>query len=245
MITFDPDPQAIFNPHNLEFDFEVDKAILIFDDGIWHDFILKQATTVPVKNARGRTLNNYRQLKYQDENILLVYPATGGAGAAIDLELVIASGIKNIVSFGTCGVLDKNIPKNSLIIPTAAIREEGVSYHYLADSDEIAISQNFIDIIKDNVKKSGLNHYLGKIWTTDAVYRETNNKLKLMKLKNCIAVDMELASLLAVAQFRGVNLASFLIADDNIDNGKETVSPAKPETILNLAIKILINIINE
>ena len=40
-------------------------------------------------------------------------------------------------AFGTCGVLDRDIEATSIIIPTAALRDEGTSYHYLPASDEV------------------------------------------------------------------------------------------------------------
>jgi purine-nucleoside phosphorylase len=42
------------------------------------------------------------------------------------MELLIVSGIDIIVFFVTCGATDKKIPKNIIIIPASAFREEVV-----------------------------------------------------------------------------------------------------------------------
>lgn len=162
-------------------------------------------------------INTFRINKYDNEDILLVCPNTGGSASTIDMELLIASGIEKVVAFGTCGAMDKNIAKNTIIVPTSAVREEGVSYHYLPPSDEINQNRDSIKIMIEVFSRFGMKYLSGKVWTTDAVYRETANKLKMMQDNGCLAVDMELASLLAVAEFRHIDFAGFLVTDDNID----------------------------
>ena len=82
----------------------------------------------------------------------------------------------------------------------------------------------------------------GKIWTTDAVYRETYGKVKLMQERGCIGVDMELSALLALAKYRDVKFFQFLIGDDAV--GGEIVSPLERnnQEIFNTAISLLLNI---
>jgi len=55
------------------------------------------------------------------------------------LEEVIAKGGKKFVFFGSCGTLDKELPAGHLIVPVAAYRDEGTSYHYAPVSDYIEI----------------------------------------------------------------------------------------------------------
>lgn len=43
----------------------------------------------------------------------------------------------------------------------------------------------------------------GKVWTTDAIYRETKAKLEARKNEGCVAVEMELAGVQAVCDFYG------------------------------------------
>ena len=51
----------------------------------------------------------------------------------------------------------------------------------------------------------GLPNVAGKVWTTDAIYRETKAKLDARKKEGCIAVEMELA------------LYDFLVTGDVLD----------------------------
>ncbi|QIH76043.1 hypothetical protein GTN31_06690 [Macrococcoides canis] len=50
----------------------------------------------------------------------------------------------------------------------------------------------------------------GKVWTTDAMMRETNNNVEMRKNDGCIAVEMELAGVQAVCDFHGFEFYNFL-----------------------------------
>ncbi len=221
MIKFDPDKSALFNPSVLDLFGSPSRALMIFDDEVWEVYIKKQDNieVSPIKNDKKGVFDNFFIYKYGQENILLVSPADGVGGSAmsaVEMELLIASGINKIVAFGTCGAMDKKIAKNTIIIPKSAYREEGVSYHYLPPSDEVIQDTKLVSVMNELFSKHNVSFLNGKVWTTDAVYRETAGKLQTMKNNGCVAVDMELASLLAVAQFRNISFASFLITDDNI-----------------------------
>ena len=218
MIEFDSNKEAIFNPQDLQLEIPVTQAILVFDDDIWEDYVLpnKNLDAMDVKNNRGRIFSTYRLITRDNKKILLAYPSAGGSASVMEVELLIASGIKKIVAFGTCGSISTKIAKNTLLVPVAAKREEGTSYHYLPPSDEVEQSTESIDAIENTFKAYNEDYRKGKIWTTDAIYRETSGKLENLQKMGYIGVDMELASLLAMAKFREIKFAEFLIADDNI-----------------------------
>ncbi len=244
MIKFDPDKNALFSPTSLDLFGNPTKALMIFDDEVWEDYIKKQDNieVSPVKNDEKGVFDNFMIYKAGKENILLVSSADGVGGSAmsaVEMELLIASGINKIVAFGTCGAMDKKISKNTIIIPTSAYREEGVSYHYLPPSDEVTQDANSIIVMNKFFSKYDVHFLNGKVWTTDAVYRETVGKLQTMKNNGCIAVDMELASLIAVAQFRNISFASFLITDDNIDGQNLHENERDPEKLFKAALEIV------
>ena len=244
MIIYDSSSETIFGPCDLKLDAKPDKCLLIFDDEIWNDYVLtnKNLATFSARNTYGRIFDTYRYLNMDGEKILLVYPTTGAAGSVCDMELLIASGIKKFVAFGTCGRLNKNIAKNTIILPTSAYREEGTSYHYLPESDEIEVDQLLLQKAKSVFDKTTLTVIEGKIWTTDAVYRETYGKVKLMQERGCLGVDMELSALLALAKYRDVKFFQFLIGDDAVSG--EIVPPLERnnQEIFNTAISLLLNI---
>ena len=56
----------------------------------------------------------------------------------------------------------------------------------------------------------------GAIWTTDAVYRETRDKVANYASQGIKAVDMEYAALKAVAGFRHVSFAAVMLVSDEL-----------------------------
>ena len=141
-----------------------------------------------------------------------------GASACVsNMEEIVAMGAENIFVCGECGVLDGAIEDARLIIPTAAVRDEGTSYHYLPPSDEIEMDSRSVSLIEEVFREKGLQYIKGKLWTTDAPYRETTEKMERRKAGGCIAVDMECSALAAFARLRGIRHAQFVYAADNLD----------------------------
>ena len=59
------------------------------------------------------------------------------------------------------------------IVPTAAIRDEGTSYHYLPPAREVEPYAPAVDAIVATLERHHVPHVTGKTWTTDGLYRET------------------------------------------------------------------------
>ena len=57
----------------------------------------------------------------------------------------------------------------------------------------------------------------GRVWTTDALYRETRDQVRKRKAEGCLAVEMELAGVQAVCDFHGWSLYDYLITGDVLD----------------------------
>jgi len=156
------------------------------------------------------------KINYKGKDIAIYTTMLGGAASAALLEEVIAKGGREFVFFGSCGTLDSEISAGCLIVPTAAYRDEGTSYHYLAPSDfiEITTADKLANILSD----MELPCVKAKTWTTDAFYRETRKNMMLRKEEGCLSVEMECASVSSVCQFRNVEFYQYLFTEDNLDS---------------------------
>lgn len=141
----------------------------------------------------------------------------GAAGAGGQLEEVYALGVETVIVFGSCGVLDRSIEDCEIIIPNSAVRDEGLSYHYVPASDEIAVNLKYISEFTAILDEVNVGYRIGKTWTTDAIYRETRAKMERRKAMGCICVEMECSAMAAVAQFHEKEFFQFLFAADNLD----------------------------
>lgn len=160
------------------------------------------------------------KISYKGINVAIFMSRVGASACAVSYEEVIAMGLEKLIIYGTCGVLDKTIEDLSIIIPTSAVRDEGTSYHYLEASDEVSVNEKYIDEFIKILKEHNYSYTLGKVWTTDAPYRETRDKVKLRKSSGCVCVDMECSALSAVSKFRNKELFQFFYAADNLDGAK-------------------------
>jgi uridine phosphorylase len=132
------------------------------------------------------------------------------------LEEVIALGCRDFVACGGAGVLDSSIAVGQVIVPTAAVRDEGTSYHYLPPSREVEPHPEAVAAIEVTLRAHGVDYITGKTWTTDAIYRETPSKVARRRGEGCLAVEMEAAAFFAVARFRGVRFAQMLYGGDDV-----------------------------
>lgn len=157
------------------------------------------------------------RMEIQGVELAMALPHVGGPTASSFIEEVRVMGGKYFVFFGAAGTLSKEIPLNSFILPTAAIRDEGLSYHYLPPSEEVELDPASVAACRKAMEELGLPFVEGKTWTTDAFYRETRTKMERRKKQGCVCVEMECASLAAVAKFRDVKFAQFFYVTDNLD----------------------------
>ncbi|MCL2671532.1 MAG: nucleoside phosphorylase [Clostridiales bacterium] len=156
------------------------------------------------------------ELAYKGAKVVLIEAFMGAPGAAGQIEELTALGCRKFIACGACGVLDHDIAVGHLIIPTAAVRDEGTSYHYIAPAREIVANVHIVQVIEETLSAKGLPYIKAKTWTTDAFYRETPAKIQLRKAEDCVAVEMEAAAYMAVAQYNDVEFGQILYAGDNL-----------------------------
>jgi uridine phosphorylase len=153
---------------------------------------------------------------YEGKKVHITLGYLGAAGSAGFLEELIAYGFTKFIVCGGAGVLQKDIAVGHLIIPTSAVRDEGVSYHYIEPSREVESNKEVLEIIEDDFNKHKISYIKAKTWTTDSSYRETKEKVALRKSEGCVTVEMEAAAFFAVSKFRNVKLGQVLYGGDDI-----------------------------
>jgi uridine phosphorylase len=155
-------------------------------------------------------------LEYKGKKIALAVAYVGAPGAAVQMEVLTALGCRKYIACGGCGVLQKDIAVGHLIIPTAAVRDEGTSYHYVKAAREIAADERGVGVVENILTQHGVPYIKAKTWTTDAFYRETPAKIQQRIGEGCVTVDMEASAYMAVAQYNKVEFGQILYAGDNL-----------------------------
>ena len=137
----------------------------------------------------------------------IVPRSIGGSYAVLVAEQLLASGARVIVGLTSAGRVSPKLQIPSLVVATAAIRDDGTSFHYLPASRSVTAPPGPVALLASGLKRLGLPVYEGTLWTTDAPYRETRQQLDQYGEEGVLAVEMQAASLFALAQVRHAQIA--------------------------------------
>ena len=148
-----------------------------------------------------------------------IVPRTiGGPYAVLISEQLRAAGAKPIVGLTSAGRVSPNLPLPSIVVVNGAIRDEGTSLHYMspfaairtptADAVEPLIAE--LSAVASHVRQ-------GRVWTTDAPYRETRQQLDHWAKQDVLAVEMQAASMFAFAYARGAAVAVIALVSNSVD----------------------------
>ena len=154
-------------------------------------------------------------INYKGEEITLCQAPVGSAPSAQILDWLIAHGVREIISAGSCGALEK-FPEGTFLVPYKALRDEGASYHYAPPSRFMEISERARCAIKETVLEHRMKYKEVITWSTDGFFRETKEKVTYRKSDGCSVVEMECSELAAVASFRGVTFGMILYTADSL-----------------------------
>ena len=215
--SFDNKTPSKINPNLNKNRFKCDICILTFSN-ILEEYVLNNYKTEIVgyiKMVNGKI--PIYSFEYNNKKICL-YKTIQGAPTAVacleDSREIIDT--NKYIAFGGSGCLNKEIARGKITVPTEAYRDEGTSYHYIEPSDYITI-KNYKKVA-EFMETKNLPYVLGKTWTTDSIYRETEGNMEKRKNDGCISVEMECSALQAVCDFRNIELYYFLSSGDLLDS---------------------------
>ncbi len=220
MIThsFDDKSEPLFTPESF-FGAQrrlCDICILTFSDVIFRElqtrFVLHEAAMLRPASGR-RPIYLFEYAGRTLSTMLCGCGATIAGNDVIELNWLV--GATKFIMFGSAGSLNRQATEGKYVVPTEAYRDEGMSYHYAPPADYIAI--HTADRTEALLREQGLPTVRGRVWTTDAFYRETKNQFEVRRGEGCLAVEMELAGVQAVCDFHGFELYDFLVTGDVLD----------------------------
>jgi uridine phosphorylase len=191
-------------------DIGVENAILCFGDSFYSSL-----RTAFVKKNPKKAPDCSGSLKGFVAGEVAVYQSHIGAPAAAMLfDILIASGVKRLLMLGMAGSISADCHIGDVVVPTWGIREEGTSHHYLRSDEQVKASLTMIRGIKKHFGHLGLREC--GVWTIDAPYRETPEKVKSYSARGVLVVEMECTALMSVAQCRKKSFGSVLVVTDEV-----------------------------
>jgi len=221
MITesFDNLTEAIIDPKRSDHAPKVDACIITFSYKI-RDFVLQNYECKEIaRDASTCGQTPIYGLGFNGKKFAFLMSFIGAPAAVGTVEGArVLLNCDKFIAFGGAGCLNKEIARGKVMVPTAAYRDEGTSYHYVPAADYITLKNSCK--VAAFMEEYGIPYVLGKTWTTDAIFRETRGNFEKRKAEGCISVEMETAGLQAVCDFRGLEFYNFLTSGDLLDAPK-------------------------
>lgn len=214
ILEFDDSKVATLNPTSfMEQPFKTDKMIITFFPEVIDELAADGKITLERRIDGENPVLIYRFL---DDDILITLGQVGCPACAGHLDLFHAMGVTHVMFCGGGGVLDKNIEVGQILVVDGAIRDEGFSYHYIEPSKYIYINPEITEKITQYLDKHSISYIQGLTWTTDAIFRETREKVVRRKEEGAKIVEMEQAGCIAVSQFRGFKYGALIYGGDDV-----------------------------
>ena len=214
ILEFDNNKVAKLNPLSfVDKPFETDKLIITFFPEVIDKLAAEGKITLE------RTIGGENPVliySFADDDILITLGFVGCPACAGNLDLFNAMGVTKVMFCGGGGVLDKNIEVGQILVVDGAIRDEGFSYHYIEPSRYIYTDPDTTKKITKYLDEKSISYICGLTWTTDAIFRETSDKIAKRKDEGAKIVEMEQAGCIAVSQFRGFEYGALIYGGDDV-----------------------------
>jgi len=178
--------------------------------------------------------------------LLLVGPMLGAPHAVMVMEALIRRGVEVFLTLGWCGSLQPDLEIGWIFLPENALSEEGASAHYPLDEGRAGSDPVWSRRLAGALEKRGLNYRAGRIWTTDAPFRETREKIEKYRREGILAVDMEASALMTVARFYKRSYAGLMVVSDEVwsKNRRQAFGSSELKNGLTAAAEVILGLIN-
>ena len=219
ILEYDDNPTAKLNPSHFAGEgFDTDKMVITFFSEVMQKLLssrqIAKACVIPGENP-------VEIIRFCERpGVLLTLGQVGCPACAGNLDLFHAMGIRKVMFCGGGGVLDRTIDVGQVMVVDGAIRDEGFSYHYIPASRVIYTDPQVTERIVCCLKERNIPYLQGLVWTTDAIFRETADRIARRKAEGARIVEMEQAGCIAVAQYRHFSYGALIYGGDDL-SGEE------------------------
>jgi uridine phosphorylase len=178
---------------------------------------------------------------------VLAFFGIGGPAMSTVVETLAALGTRRFINLGAAGGLQSGDRVGDLVVCDAAVRDEGLSHHYLPPARYAHPSVGLSRALADRLTARGHTYKRGATWTIDAPFRETAEELRHYRDEGVLTVEMEAAALFAIAEHRQFDAAAAFVLSDTLSDAEWTPDFGAPEILTGLdqLVQAAIEVITE
>jgi uridine phosphorylase len=153
--------------------------------------------------------------------------ATSGLGApsvAIAVEELALAGGEVFIRVGSCASIQVRCPVGSVLVATAAVRDEGASHSYAPPIFPAVADHGVVTALRAAAEAAATPCQVGVIRSTDSFYRGERRAdiIELWQSLGVLAFEMESSALFTVAACLGLRSGSILVPGANLVTGGAT-----------------------
>ncbi len=139
----------------------------------------------------------------------------GSPTAALIIELLAIVDPKAVLLLGMCGGLHRSLKVGDFILPTAAIRDEGASRHFMPVQVPALPTFKIQKFVSQIIVEKGMDYRTGVVHTTDYRFWEFDEKFKAQLYEErALAIEMESATLFVAGFASKVPIGALLLVSD-------------------------------
>ncbi len=155
---------------------------------------------------------------YRGTPVSVAVHGIGGPSAAIVFEELRMLGAKTIIRLGTAGGLVPSLEIGDAVVATgAAYLHGGAIGSYVPDACMVASPDPILTTrLYERAREVHGRVFLGPVFSSDAFYAEDKDFVRKWSSRGVIAVEMEVATLYALAALRGFRASALLVISDNL-----------------------------
>ena len=157
----------------------------------------------------------------EGEPVLVMSTGMGGPSTAIGVEELFMTGVRNFIRVGTCGGMHLSVKGGDLVIAAGAIRMEGTTREYVPIEFPAVANLELTNALVEAARVKNYTSHTGIVHCKDSFYGqhdpnrmpagyELNNKWEAWIKANCLASEMESATLFIVSQILAAKAACVL-----------------------------------
>lgn len=185
----------------------------------------------PKTLAKNREYHSYLG-SFEGQSILITSHGVGSAGAAICFNEMIDIGVKKMIRIGTGGALQDHLGIGAIVLPTGAVRCDGVSTLMVPVEYPAVPSMALYHSLSSQLKKSSTAFESGMILTSDLFYPGIlDQNLALYSKAGVSAVEMEVSTLFIIGSLRKIETSALIVLDGNPLKWSEGQYDPSPEKL--------------
>lgn len=148
-------------------------------------------------------------------DVSIVDFSMGSPTAALVIELLAVTEPKAVLFLGMCGGLHRSLKVGDFILPTAAIRDEGASQHFMPTQVPALPAFKIQKFVSQIIVEKGLDYRTGVVHTTDYRFWEFDDRFKAQLYEErALAIEMETATLFVAGFASKVPIGAVLLVSD-------------------------------